>query len=75
MVSEEIQFASVVVIIVLLYFRTAIPAYAVFICMTASAQGGGSLDIKTAGQSFPCKVDSISSSCSQELLCWRLVSA
>ena len=30
-----------------------VPAYAVFIRVAASAQGGGSLDIKTAWQSFP----------------------
>lgn len=52
-VSEEMQFASVVATIAILYFGTVVPAYAVFIRVAASAQGGGSLDIKTAWQSFP----------------------
>lgn len=52
-VSEEMQFASIVATIAILYFGTVVPAYAVFIRVAASAQGGGILDIKTARQSFP----------------------
>jgi hypothetical protein len=47
------QFASIVATIAILYFGTVVPAYSVLIRVTASAQGGGSLDIKTAWQSFP----------------------
>lgn len=52
-VSENMQFASVLSTITILYFGAMVPAYAIFIRVAASAQENGPISIKSAWQSFP----------------------
>lgn len=52
-VSEDIQFASVLSTIAILYFGAVVPAYAIFIRVAASAQEHRPTSIKSAWQSFP----------------------
>lgn len=51
-ISENMQFASIVASIGILYFGAVVPSYAVFIRVAAS-QGNESMDIRSAWQSFP----------------------
>lgn len=52
-VSENMQLVCVLAIILILYFGAVIPTYAIFLRVAAATQGNGSIDIKSAWQSFP----------------------
>ena len=47
------QVVCILAIILVLYFGTVVPTYAIFIRVAASAQGNGSMNIKSAWQGFP----------------------
>ncbi|RAK84491.1 hypothetical protein BO79DRAFT_275559 [Aspergillus costaricaensis CBS 115574] len=51
-VSETVQFISLLGTIMVLYFRLVVPAYAIFIRVTASVQRGESMTIRGAWQGF-----------------------
>ncbi|KAL3262563.1 hypothetical protein ABHI18_002670 [Aspergillus niger] len=52
-VSETVQFISLLGTIIVLYFGMVVPAYAIFLRVTASAQRGESMTIRGAWQGFP----------------------
>ncbi|KAF3391542.1 hypothetical protein F1880_007476 [Penicillium rolfsii] len=51
-ISETVQFVSILGTILILYFGTVVPAYAIFIRVTASAQRGLPMTIGGAWQGF-----------------------
>lgn len=52
-ISEDMQLVCVLAVILILYFGAVVPTYAIFIRVAASAQGNGSMNIKSAWQGFP----------------------